>query len=222
MRGARVAGLVLAGLALTAAPAQGKTFGSTFPANPNTLFGCEAAIFQGAVVPSNQTSCTYRHVGYIGNFNRTTSIVPGDGRITEVKILTGANPADARVTILNASNKIDRQGNDVPGTFSCCTAQFVGKRQNLRPNKKNTIKTNIPVSVDVSKRRRIKSYDMLAVSFQNPGFLPLFYNGTGGQFLPNSPLAAFWYPLTREGDPRVDAASQDGLDLLVQWEFKRG
>jgi hypothetical protein len=44
----------------------------------------------------------------------------------------GPNPAKLRLTILTGSSRVDTfTGRDLPGTYTCCTARFIGKP--LRP-----------------------------------------------------------------------------------------
>ena len=40
--------------------------------------------------------------------------------------------------------------------------------------------------------------------------------------LHRNPLATSYFPYTRPGDPRVDGYSMAGIDLLFQWNFRRG
>ena len=69
--------------AALAAPASAKWYGSTMRTAPNAQYGCESALVLGPIggvvlAPSNQTSCTYRHGGYLFK-NRPTFIVPSTG-----------------------------------------------------------------------------------------------------------------------------------------------
>jgi hypothetical protein len=64
--------------------------------------------------------------------------------------------------------------------------------------------------------------DVVALSAVGPGTLPMRDQGTAGSFAPGSAATALWYPLTARGDPRVEATTADGLDLLFQWDFRRG
>ena len=55
-----------------------------------------------------------------------------------------------------------------------------------------------------------------------PGTLPLRVLDTVGQLNTGTPLATSYFPYTRKGDPRVDGYSMAGIDLLFQWNFRRG
>ncbi len=78
------AALLLAALALVAfaPPASAKWYGSTLKGKPNATYGCESALTSGTfgfgLSPTNQSSCTYRHGGYLFR-NRFTFVVPGHG-----------------------------------------------------------------------------------------------------------------------------------------------
>jgi hypothetical protein len=79
--------LVLLALAPTASA---RCFGSTLRATPNANYGCESALVAAplggfALQPTGQTSCTYRHGGYLFT-NRATFIAPGTGRVTRIRV----------------------------------------------------------------------------------------------------------------------------------------
>ncbi len=118
--------LAVAASALLAPSASAKWFGSTLSGKPNVGYGCESALVSGTFgiqqMPTNQSSCTYRHAGYLFR-NRFTFVVPGTGRITKIRIRSGPNPARARLTVLTGSSRVDPfTGRDQPGTYTCCTA----------------------------------------------------------------------------------------------------
>jgi len=215
-------------LAVAAAPASAKWYGSLMRGKPNANYGCESAIILAPLggvqlTPTNQTSCTYRHGGYLFS-NRPTFIVPSSGRITAIKVRSGPRPAKLRLTILTGSSRVDTTtGRDLPGTYTCCTARFVGKP--FRPKANATTKKKVNVKVfDVRDKRirfRIHSSDGVALSAVGPGTLPLQVRDDVGQILTGSPAAIGYWPLTRKGDPRVDGYSMTGIDLMFQWYFKR-
>ena len=64
-------------------PASAKWYGSRMSGPVNAPYGCEAATIFGPlggvqIAPTNQTSCTYKHNGYLGS-NRLGSVVPSTG-----------------------------------------------------------------------------------------------------------------------------------------------
>ena len=215
-------------LAVAASPASAKWYGSLLLGKPNANYGCESAIVLAplggvALTPTNQTSCTYRHGGYLFS-NRPTFVVPSSGRITAIKVRSGPRPAKLRLTILTGSSRVDTTtGRDLPGTYTCCTARFVGKA--FRPKANATTKKKVNVKVfDVRDKRirfRIHSSDGVALSAVGPGTLPLQVRDDVGQILTGSPAAIGYWPFTGKGDPRVDGYSMTGIDLMFQWYFKR-
>ena len=223
--------LVIAAALLTvaAAPASARWYGSLLRGAPNANYGCESALIMAPLggvqlAPTNQTSCTYRHGGYLYN-NRPTFIAPSTGRITAIKVRSGPNPAKLRLTILTGSSRVDTfTGRDLPGTYTCCTARFVGKP--FRPRANATTKKKVNVKVfDVRDKRirfRIHSSDGVALTAVGPGTVPLQIRNDVGAFTPGIPMAVGYWPNTRKGEPRsADGYSMTGIDLMFQWYFKR-
>jgi hypothetical protein len=217
-----------ASCALLAGPASASWYGSTLAAQQNANYGCEAALVMAPLggvqlSPSGQQSCTYRHGGYLNSL-RPTFIVPSSGRIVRIRVKSGPNPARLRLTVLTGSSRVDTfQGRDIPGTYTCCTARYVGRPFSVRPNTTTTRKVNVRVFDVRSKSivHRIHSSDGLALSAVGPGTLPLNISPNVGGFDNGTPIATAYFPLTARGDPRVDGYSMTGIDLLFQWDFRR-
>jgi len=219
----------MVGCAVLASPASARWFGSTLTGPANATYGCESALVQAplggvTLAPSNQTSCTYRHGGYLFS-NRPTFLAPRTGRITKIRVKSGPNPALLRPTVLTGSSRVDTfTGQDLPGTYTCCTAEFVGRAFRPRPNATTTRRVNIKVfnlrEKDINIR--IHSSDGLALSAVGPGTVPLSIGPNPGGFDTGTPIATGYWPFTRKGDPRVDGYSMTGVDLLFQWKFKPG
>jgi hypothetical protein len=216
-------------LAVSAAPVSARWYGSLLQGVPNANYGCESALVLAPLggvqlSPTNQVSCTYRHAGYLYS-NRPTFIAPGTGRITAIKVRSGANPAELRLTILTGSSRVDTTtGRDLPGTYTCCTARFVGKP--FRPKANSTTKKKVNVKVfDVRDKRirfRIHSSDGVALTAVGPGTVPLQIHNDVGGYNPGTPMATGYWPYTRVGEPRsADGYSMTGIDLMFQWFFKR-
>ncbi len=216
-------------LAVAAAPASARWYGSLLRGTPNATYGCESALIMAPLggvelAPTNQVSCTYRHGGYL-NSNRPTFIAPSTGRITAIKVRSGAKPAKLRLTILTGSSRIDtRTGRDLPGTYTCCTARFIGKAFRPRANATTKKKVNVKVSDvrDTRIRFRIHSSDGVALTAVGPGTVPLQIRSDVGAITPGTPLATGYWPYTRKGEPRsADGYTMTGIDLMFQWYFKR-
>jgi len=213
---------------MIAAPASGRWFGSTMTGAANATYGCESALVLGPIggvelAPTHQQSCTYRHAGYLYS-TRPTFLVPSTGVVRRIQVKAGPNPAPLRVTVLTGSSRVDTfSGRDLPGTYTCCTARYVGPPFRPKPNATTTRRVNIRV-FDVRNKAiqyRIHSTDGLALSAVGPGTVPLNVTEAVGSIVAGVPLATGYFPMTRPGEPRVDGYSLTGLDLLYRWDFYR-
>jgi hypothetical protein len=222
--------LVLTALAclVTAAPASARWYGSLLQGKPNATYGCEAALINGPLggtqlAPTNQTSCTYRHGGYLFR-NRFTFLAPGTGRVTRIRVRSGRNPAKLRLTVLTGSSRVDPfTGRDQPGTYTCCTARYVGRAFRPKANATTTKRVNVKVYSVRNKelQYRIHSSDGLALTAVGSGTVPLQIRNDAGGFNSGTPMAVGYWPRTGKGDPRVDGYSMTGIDLMFQWNFRR-
>ena len=214
---------------MAAQPASARWYGSLMRGAPNATYGCESALVAGPLggvqlAATGQGSCTYRHAGYLYS-NRPTFIAPGTGRITAIKVRSGPSPAKLRLTILTGFSRVDTfSGRDLPGTYTCCTARFIGKP--FRPRANGITKKKVDVKVfDVRDKRlrfRIHSSDGAALTAVGPGTVPLQIRNDVGAFNPGIPTSVGYWPYTRKGDPRsADGYSMTGIDLMFQWFFKR-
>ncbi|HEY4895706.1 MAG TPA: hypothetical protein VII01_06430, partial [Solirubrobacteraceae bacterium] len=176
--------------ATIATPASARWFGSTMKGPANATYGCEAALILGPIggvelAPTHQTSCTYRHGGYLNSL-RPTSLVPSTGVVRRIQVKSGPNPALLRITVLTGSSRVDTlTGRDLPGTYTCCTARYVGPAFRPRPTAITTRRVNIRVhdvrSNDINLR--IHSSDGLALSAVGPGTLPLSLSNEVGNIV---------------------------------------
>jgi hypothetical protein len=221
--------LALAMAVLAPGSASATWYGSNMRGPANAPYGCEAAtIFAPLggvqIAPSGQTSCTYQHNGYNGSL-RFGSVVPSTGRIRRIRVRSGPNPALLRLTILTGSSRIDTTtGRDIPGTYTCCTARYVGRAFRPAPNRVTVRRVNVPVFVTRSNQLRIRTHasDIVAISAFGPGSLPLRIDQNVGSLDPGSPLATGFWSATAKGDPRVDGYKMSGIDVLLGWDFRRG
>lgn len=224
-----VAPLALVLAAVLAAPASATWYGSKMQGPANATYGCEAATIFGPIggvvlAPTNQRSCTYKHNGYLG-LNRFGSVVPSTGRIRRIRVRSGPNPARLRLTILTGSSRVDTTtGQDIPGTYTCCTARYVGPAFRPKPNRVTTRRVNVKVYVTRSTQLQIRTHasDAVAVSAFGPGSLPLRIDPDVGGSNPGTPLSTGWWSATGRGEPRVDGYSMSGIDVLLGWDFRRG
>jgi hypothetical protein len=230
MRRRHILTVLLIAVATAAIPgtASAKWYGSTLQGPANANYGCEAAMVAGvfgvSLTPTNQTSCTYRHGGYLFNLARPTFLVPRSGRIKRIRVKSGPNPAKLRLTILSSSSRVDTfSGQDLPGTYTCCTARYVGKAFRPRANAITTKRVNAKVSNVRNKdiNIRIHSSDGVALTAVGPGTVPLSLGPELGGFNSGTPTAIGFWPFTGRGDPRVDGYAMTGIDVLFQWDFRR-
>jgi hypothetical protein len=220
------AAAVALGLTL-ASPASARWYGSTMQGDANATYGCESALILGPIggvelAPTNQASCTYRHGGYLNSL-QPTSIVPASGRVTRIQVKSGPSPARLRLTVLTGSSRVSTfNGEDLPGTYTCCTARYVGPAFRPKPNATTTLRVNVPVQNMRSKaiQNRIHSSDGLALSAVGPGTLPLHLTPGVGNLVAGTPLATGFFPMTKPGEPRVDGYTMAGIDLLFRWDFQ--
>ncbi len=227
-RGSAALVLIVAGVLALAGSASGAWFGSNMKGAPNTTYGCESALILGPIggvelAPSRQVTCTYRSAGYLNSL-RPSFLVPSSGWIRRIQIRSGANPAPLRLTVLTGSSRVNTlTGQDLPGTYTCCTARFVGPVIRPRPNGTTTRKVHVHVISVRSRaiRTRIHSTDGVGLSAVGPGTLPLHVDEAIGQIVEGEPITVGYWPLARVGEPRVDGYSMTGLDLLFRWEFSR-
>jgi len=215
-------------LALAPVAAHATWYGSTMRGPANVTYGCESATIFGPIggvqlAPTNQTSCTYQHNGYFGS-NRLGSIVPSSGRIRRIRVRSGPSPALLRLTILTGSSRIDTTtGLDIPGTYTCCTARYVGPAFRPAANRLTVRRVNVPVFVTRSNQLQIRTHtsDIVAISAFGPGSLPLRIEQNVGSPDNGSPLATGFWSATAKGDPRVDGYTMPGIDVLFGWDFRR-
>jgi hypothetical protein len=156
------------GMALGAA----QQFGSTLTPGPSGLFGCET---QPVIEPVNffyvgaattTADCTWRQSGVAGVLTDPRfSSVPGDGVISQVEVLSGANPAPLRIATF-------RQLGTGGFAGQCCF--FVGETGPLQPAP-NAV-TTFPVALPVQRNTLdgVQAIDLMGVSaVAGQGSLPI-------------------------------------------------
>lgn len=158
-----------------------QTFGSPLAPGTTGLFGCEtrpvieSATFNYVPAPSGLADCTWRQSGVFGvTDDPRFSSVPGDGIITQIEVLSGANPAPLRIAIL-------RQLGTGGFAGQCCF--FVSETAPLQPAP-NTV-TTFPVAIPVQRNTidGVQAIDLLGVSAQSgAGSLPIRQVGSTSSF----------------------------------------
>ncbi|MDT5236339.1 MAG: hypothetical protein QOF47_2326, partial [Mycobacterium sp.] len=233
------AALVAVALSLffaVAASAQSRTLGSPLAQAPNATFGCEikptftSQSFNGDYfyVPSGQPDCTWFQSGVIGSVDYSdprTGSVPADGRITNVAVRSGPNPAPLRIVIVRQIGGLAGGG---VATSGCCAFVSETPVAGAFQPAPNAI-TNFPVDIPVERNLRGTSAvaDYVGISAASgTGTLPLFSNGHNNTLVDYTPGAAdagFIYPrlgsLEGPGGGTRNNESIPGIELLVQWTW---
>jgi hypothetical protein len=238
LRGALLACLAAVLVAPAAALAQSRTLGSPLAQAPNASFGCEtkptftAQSYNGDYfyLPSGQPDCTWFQSGVIGSVDYSdprTGSVPADGRITNVAVRSGPNPAALRIVIVRQIGGL--AGGGVP-TSACCAFQSETPPAGAPPLQPapNSV-TNFPVNIPVERNIRGTSAvaDYVGISgVSGTGTLPLFSNGRNNtlvDYTAGNTDAGFIYPrlgaLEGPGGGTRNNESTPGVEVLVQWTW---
>lgn len=173
-----------------------QVFGSPLAPGSSGLFGCdsrpviEPVNFDYVPAASGTADCTWRQTGVFGSLSDPRfSSVPGDGLITQIEVLSGANPAPLRFVIL-------RQLGTGGFAGQCCF--FVSETAPVQPAP-NTVST-FPVQIPVQRNTidGVQAIDLLGVSAQaGAGSLPIRQVGSTNSFAlttNGSVNAGFFYP----------------------------
>lgn len=216
---------VLALVAPASADAAATQFGSPLAPGASGAFGCETipviepTYFNYVEAASTYPDCTWRQSGVFGSLSDPRfSSVPGDGAIVGMSVLSGANPAPLRASVL-------RQLGTGGFAGQCCF--FVSESAPVQPAP-NTV-TDFPLFIPVQRNTLdgVQAIDLLGVSAQNgAGTLPVRQVGSTNSFAltqNGSVNAGIFYP--RIGSIANDSGGGrreegvPGLELLVRWTF---
>ncbi len=151
--------------------------------------------------------------------------MPGNGRITSIRVGAGTGPTRIRFVVARSL-----QGQGGPAGGGCCffVAEFPPAPQpplTLTPNAVNTFAVDIPVERNASVQTGIITGDFIGFSAEpNTGELPLLDTDPGANStLTGQTSASFYYP--RLGALPGDAISSrnpkgiPGVDVLLQSTF---
>lgn len=212
------------------AGAQSRTLGSPLTQDPNT-FGCETKptfteqSSQGDYffLSSGQPDCTWYQAGVVGSVDYSdprTGSVPANGRITNVAVRSGPNPAVMRFVIVRQLAQ--------PGQGSACCF-FVSETPAVQPqpNGITNFTVNIPVERNVNPDSGVATADYIGVSaVSGTGLLPLHSNGrhnTLRDYTNGQAVAGFFYP--RLGSQPNDSGGGrreegiPGMEVLLRWTW---
>jgi hypothetical protein len=187
--------------------------GSQLANAPNLFIGPDQAPIYNAITgaptlaPTGQTSCTFRHLGIVGNVTQLGSVVPGSGIIRSVSVRCGPNPSLMQVVIMSGSAGLY-------GTALRTSAPFTPQA-----NAVTTVRVDLPVTRSFQPGTNIT--DAVGLNILGPGTAPLFDQANGGSLSASgSALLQHWYPIMRPGEPENGRAYLvGGIELLMAWEF---
>lgn len=211
-RGRRIAALLVVGaivaVAALAPRAHAATFGSDLSRPANLPFSCELRPNQGAIggfVATGAQTCTW----WSAPLTPAATYVPvGEGRITGVRVRSGANPAPLRVTILSS------------GSGLCCTSRGQSGVFQPAPNAVTSVPLDLPAGSGGDVNRPGSQYnDIVAISAVGPGTLPVHDFGVHGTFNTNGPAASFLHPELPVGASNTDVGWMDGYEVLLQVDW---
>jgi hypothetical protein len=208
-----------------AAPVQ---FGSPLTPGPSGAFGCELRPFQtnspqygdwGLFQNTQTNDCTWRQSGVWGSeTDSRVSSVPGDGRIVRAEVLSGANPAPIRITVIRQLN-----APGFPG--QCCFYVSETAPIALTPNAVTTIPLDLAVERNTLKG--ILAVDLMSISAdKGAGSLPLRIVGPSNTLTqPNGTvMASSFYPRMGQipndaGGGRRETEAPAGVEVMVRWTW---
>lgn len=216
--------VLIAALALPASAAA-RFYGSNLRRPANVGFGCEVAPFFNTFSasgfsfgPSGHRTCTWRPIGYLNRLG-TFGTVPSNGIVRRIQIRAGSRPAPLRFTILQSSSRLSPGGGTLQNSFTCCTARRFSRVLRPRANRITTFRVNMRVYRSVDSRAFVQTNDVVGISGVGRGTLPLRVGAGLGGYQTGNAFSAFYYPLTRVGDPRLDGSGLTGIEVLLRWEF---
>lgn len=228
IRGSVLTAVAVAFVALAlpaAAGAAASQFGSTLAPGPSGLFGCEIQpvlepvnfFYVGG--PATSADCTWRQSGVAGDLSDPRfSSVPGDGVITQVDVLSGANPAPLRIATF-------RQLGTGGFAGQCCF--FVGETAPLQPAPNGVSSFRVVLPVQRNTLDGVQAIDLMGVSaVAGQGSLPIRQVGSTYSLAlsqPGSVNTGIFYP-------RIGAIPNDigggrreegvpGFELLVRFTW---
>lgn len=223
--GAAVLALVGAGvLAPADAAAQQKTQGSPLTAAANYQYGCETAWlppFPPAVdaqpIQGGASTCT---IFQSGTTLDDTHLVPASGTILSARVKSGPNPAPLQITTMRRYFRPNAQGQV---EYTCCAGISQTATFQPTPNAVTEVPVNLLVSTQQPENGQTGWWDIVAVSAEGPGSLPIADLG------PNPPLASpgmpttFWYyPKVAPSANNQNEWSASNFEVLMNYTWCAG
>jgi len=204
MRAALVLSVALLTALLLAPSADAaRWFGAKLSRSANSQATCQDFSFFYTV-----PSCSWATAGALFN-PRESTVVPGTGVVTRVRIKVGNKTGPMRVIVAEALRK--KNG----GESACCR----GKRQTkvLRPKRNGirTFKVRLPVRVKYNKKSKIWAYDNLFLTMENANTVIPAHGGGNN-------CSGGWFPALRPGQENYSGPyGQCGYTILLRAKWRK-
>jgi hypothetical protein len=227
---AAVAGALLLALASAAAlapagaMAQQKTQGSPLTAAANYQYGCETRWLPGSTPPFDMqpitigpSTCT---IFQSGTTTDDTHLVPAPGTILSARIKSGPNPAPLQITTMRRYFKPNAQGQM---EYTCCHGISQTPTFQPKPNDITEVPVNLLVSTQQPENGQTGWWDIVAVSAEGPGTLPIADRGphpTIGS--PGMPTTFWYYPKVAPSENNQNEWSASNFEVLMNFTWCPG
>ncbi|HEY7632598.1 MAG TPA: hypothetical protein VH817_17965 [Thermoleophilaceae bacterium] len=198
-------------------------FGGNLNLTPNTNFDCTLLpvpdpFGNATLLPSFQQTCTWMAVGTVAQPFLGSTLVPGNGVVTQVRVRVGGTVGPMRVVVLRAF----RDANSLQPPV-CCQEVAETTTFTPPPNSVFALNTALPVRNDGAVPDPVSNlitFDSIAISILTPGVaVPLFDTGSHDPANFSNPQAAAWFPAFLPGQQRTNETGVGGFQVLLNGEF---
>lgn len=232
MRCRSLAGAVAVLAALTLVPASAQAISVTQGGDLNRTsdagFGCETRFTPGyppdftyQPFVTGPTTCT---MWTLGATVSDSSMVPGTGTVTKVRVKSGPNPAPLQVIIIrNLYQKANPNNPNEITDQQCCTGVVEGPVFQPSPNTVTESVVNLPVQ-QVAPQGKLSGWgDIVAISGLGAGEMPLSSTGphtSDAATAAGTPKVEFSYPKNAPGSSSGGSWQYPNYMPLVQFDWE--
>lgn len=213
---------LLASLATTTSvSAQSKTQGSPLAAAANYAYGCETAwlppfppSMEASPIPSGASTCT---IFQSGTTTDDMHLVPATGTIVSARVKSGANPAPLQITTMRRFFKPNAMGQM---QYTCCQGISQTATFQPTPNAITEVPVNLLVSTQQPENGQTGWWDIVAVSAEGPGSLPIADLGPNPALAsPGMPTTFWYYPKVAPSASNQNEWSASNFEVLMQYDW---
>lgn len=226
---ALAAALTVLALSTVPASARTQTQGSDLGPAADGGFGCETAFRLGFAppftyepFPTGMSTCT----GYMpGTTIQNTHLVPGPGKVTNVRVKSGPNPAPLQISIIRRLFQTNPNNPNEITDAVCCTGVKESAVFRPTPNAVTSVAVNLPVSTQQSVNGASGWHDIVAVSGAGPGQLPLASVGPHtpeAGTIRSTPTPQLFYPKIQPGGSNNNNYDYPNYVVLMQYDWCDG